>query len=332
MLPIFRHDTDERKHQINTLKIFNDNVSEITENVEYHVKFNSGGNELSLVVTLGKDFPQEKPKIKIIPRILHHWVNAEGEVTSAPGLLNYTVHSDLGRVVQAIIREFQRTPPPLGTNASGNNIMSPSIPIPTLDTEKLNSHNFPNHYNNLNSFSPPAKMPILATRSVVFPELNNLSLNELKILMENEDRQQEFLDEQPYIKERNRILDEQISQVEEIAESNLKMQDQLEELRSGIESRIEEITKLSFETERLHSVYQNLSEKYSPRNIQEQLRLAAVEAEKESDEIAENFLNGQIDVDKFVQQFLRSRALCQNRKTREEKLAHQLDSLERAGF
>lgn len=138
--------------------------------------------------------------------------------------------------------------------------------LPT-ESENLNSHNF-NNYNNLNSFSPPAKMPVLATNSVVFPELNNLSLDELKFLAENEDRQQEFLDDSPYLKERNRVLDEQISQVEEMAESNLKLQEQLEQLRSGIESRIEEITKLSFETERLHSIYQNLSEKYSPRNIQ----------------------------------------------------------------
>lgn len=33
--------------------------------------------------------------------------------------MQFTVHSDLGRVVQAIIREFERRPPPLVGDAGG---------------------------------------------------------------------------------------------------------------------------------------------------------------------------------------------------------------------
>lgn len=62
------------------------------------------------------------------------------------------------------------------------------------------------------------------------------------------------------------------------------------------------------------------------------MRIAAEEADTNCETIADSFLNGEIDVDKFVTQYTKERKLCQTRKTKEEKLSHQLDSLERAGF
>lgn len=53
----------------------------------------------------------------------------------------------------------------------------------------------------------------------------------------------------------------------EFVDSNLAKQEQLEELRKGIDARIAEVTKLSFENEQLHMKYQNFAEKYSPKNI-----------------------------------------------------------------
>lgn len=68
--------------------IFNSSVTEITEGTEYHVQFNAGGNEFSLQVVLSANFPNEKPNLKISPVVMHPWVNTDGEIVSAPGLLN----------------------------------------------------------------------------------------------------------------------------------------------------------------------------------------------------------------------------------------------------
>lgn len=51
----------------------------------------------------------------------------------------------------------------------------------------------------------------------MFPELSHLSIDELEFLNSNIDRQQEFLYELPPIKDQNKILDDLISQVEELA-------------------------------------------------------------------------------------------------------------------
>lgn len=66
--------------------------------------------------------------------------------------------------------------------------------------------------------------------------------------------------------------------------------------------------------------------------LQEELRKAARKADEESESIADDFLNGKIDVEKFLGLYLKTRALCQSRKTKEEKFSQQLSSLEKAGF
>ncbi|KAJ8939181.1 hypothetical protein NQ318_017078 [Aromia moschata] len=214
MLPrLYRTEADIRKRQINTLMIFNDNVVEVIEGEEYEISFNSGGNQLCLKVILGKDFPKEKPTLKVLPVVIHPWVNGHGEVTSAPGLLNFTIHSDLGRVVQAVMREFQRTPPPLALNHSN------SVVSPISDNEKraspINYQSFPS----IKSFSPPTHISQsnFTYQSSTFPELALLSLEELQLLNENDDRQDEFINEIPQIKEQNKLLDDLILQVEELA-------------------------------------------------------------------------------------------------------------------
>lgn len=78
--------------------------------------------------------------------------------------------------------------------------------------------------------------------------------------------------------------------------------------------------------------YQSFAEKYSPKNILEELRKAAGKADEDSEKIADDFMNGKIDVEKFLPLYLKIRALCQTRKTKEEKFSQQLNSLEKAGF
>lgn len=330
---IYRTESEIRKRQINTLKIFNDNVTEVQENSEYKVTFNSGRNELNLLVSLTPEFPNEKPILKISPSVSHPWVNGDGEITSAPGLLNFTVHSDLGRVVQAIIREFERTPPPLASDHSTTSITSPTNPILESDSVGRASPSYHLSFMGRQTFSPPPlSTNTSTTQSVAFPELNTLSLEELQYLSESTDRQEEFIDNLPQMKEMNKTVDDLILQVEELAISNLTKRERLDDLKKAIDERIEEVTKLAFETERLNATYQTLSDNYAPRNIQEQLKLAANKEDRKSEKIAESFLNGELEVDKFLSIYLQSRMLSHTRRTKEEKLSQQLDRLEKAGF
>nr|CAI5860063.1 unnamed protein product [Callosobruchus analis] len=338
MLPrSYKTDAEIRKYQTNTLMVFNDNVREIYEGEEYEISFTSGGNSFCLKVLLSRDFPNEKPTLKVYPVVHHAWVDIDGVIKSAPGLLSFNVHSsDLGRVVQAIIREFQRDPPPL---ASSVNITTASTSI-NDEVHQSSQLTYP-LFTSTNSISIPTyslssnylvQQPSYVQRNFPFPELSGMSYEDLKLINESVDRQDEFIDELPMIKEQNKTLDEIALQIEEMAVSNLSKKEVLEELRKNVDQRVDEVTKLVLENEQLLASYQTLSDKYAPKNIQDELRRAARKMEGESEKVAESFLNGTIDVDKFVSNFISTRMISQARKTKEEKLGQQLDKLERAGF
>lgn len=72
----------------------------------------------------------------------------------------------------------------------------------------------------MKSFSPPPHMSqssFVHQPAITFPELANLSLDELQLLNENIDVQDEFVNDLPQIKEQNKLLDDLILQVEELA-------------------------------------------------------------------------------------------------------------------
>lgn len=65
-------------------------VTEVKPNEEYTVGFVSDERLFKLNVYLGLNFPNEKPKIVVVPRIQHDWISdpSTGEIQTAPGLLN----------------------------------------------------------------------------------------------------------------------------------------------------------------------------------------------------------------------------------------------------
>lgn len=79
-------------------------MTQISEGEEYDVSFDSGGNMLVLKVILSSDFPQDKPTLKIIPPVIHAWINSDGEVISAPGLLN--VRSNFQFIILNLINKI----------------------------------------------------------------------------------------------------------------------------------------------------------------------------------------------------------------------------------
>ncbi|XP_076757118.1 vacuolar protein sorting 37A [Xylocopa sonorina] len=417
---IFRGENEnvavKRKRQIDTLKIFNDNVVELREDVEYQVQFNAGERRMAIMVSLSPEFPLEKPVLRVSPPVNHPWCNEHSEITSAPGLLNFTVHSDLGRVVQAIIREFSKNPPQLledispGSVSSHRDLQGRNSPsyslqqyseIPATSYNSYYSTQFPqyssgsantciynynhtnpgaayvtdshtkfgspsqhstyitssrsgslcntdparynsnqhgaylnSHYVNANYHqqSLPNQLQTKLRQSVVFPELNSLTNEELKRLNEDDDRLDEFLDKHSELKDINIAIDDAIDWVQKTAEANVAKEPELRELQSDVTNKVQTVAALKARYDQLIQRYHKLSEVFTPDHIKECLRKAADKSHDESERIAEQFLNRKIDVERFLSTYIECRKLGQARRTKEEKLAHQLNELKRAGY
>ncbi|XP_072948564.1 vacuolar protein sorting-associated protein 37A [Epargyreus clarus] len=299
MLPRnYYSEQDIRKRQIDTLKIFNDNVIELSEGNEYRIDFAADSRNMSLNVVLTPEFPNEKPAIFVNPVVPHPWIaENSNQVIGAPGLLNFTVHSDLGRVVQAIIREFQKT-------------------VPNISQEDKSTDTSPQSH--------------VSAQSLMFPELSELTIEELQEILENPDLQDKLLENNPQLVELDLETEELMNSVEEIAQDNITKQQMLDNLKTDVIDRISTIVQMKMNYEELHKKHQKMAEVYDPHRIRDCLKEAALRADEDAEVIAEQFLMGNLPVESFIAKFAEKRALGQARRAREERLAHQLTQLDKA--
>ncbi|KAG4066121.1 hypothetical protein HA402_010323 [Bradysia odoriphaga] len=290
---------DARQRQIDTLKIFNDNVNEVTPNEEYSIGFMSSNRQFHLNVHLSSSFPIEKPTLHIAPSINHQWVDGTtGEIQNAPGLLNFTIHSDLGRVVHAIIREFERFPPLLWSNEMVTSPMQ-AITLPTV----VDCH---------------------------MPELSGLSIEELRLLNENEEHLNDFVEDMSAVQSLTEELDGLIGEVEAITDGNISKMDKLNELRQSIADGYAKLRNVGEKWDVASKKHLEKTEELSPLHIKELLQIAVSSADTKCEQHVENFLSGRIDVQTFLDDYTKSKRLSALRKAKEERLTHQLNALERA--
>lgn len=117
-----------------------------------------------------------------------------------------------------------------------------------------------------------------------------------------------------------------------LVEANAAKEPELEQLQTDVTDKVKTVAMLKARYDHLIQRYNKLSEVFTPDHIKECLRQAADESHEESEKIAEDFLNRKIDVERFLSTYIECRKLGQARRTKEEKLAHQLNELKRAGF
>lgn len=289
----YQTDTRLSRHkQINTLRVFNENVEEVTDDVEYRVKLTSSDLQLALVITLPQEFPQEKPIIRVDPPISHPWVeSSSGIVNSAPGLLSFSPHSDLGRVVQAIRRDIEK---------STISVIQPAATIPPRN------------------MNPPPGNPT----DPITGKLNNLSKEELFEILNDEDAFEKFI-----IEAENsslEVMDENINTMEEnikaMAEANIELQKQVETERNCLLCKMEEFHGRKTALETMVDKVKTQKVEVTPANLADKLLRLSVKHEEESEKIADEFLDQDLGVEDFISSYIKSRELCHKNKIKAEKV------------
>lgn len=238
------------------------------------------------MIELGPEFPYKTPKLTLEPNLAHDWIENE-EIIQFPGLVNFTINSDLGRVAQAIIREFEKNPPELAVTEAS---------VPTQVQSNI-------------------------------PELNNLDCNQLYSLLNDELNLEDFVDELAPIKTMNAELDTLIEETEELAKENLKKDSKLCELKSAVESLSIEFLNLGASYEQTNKKYEEKTNEYLPQNIRQLLEIGVSNAESECEETVEAFLDGQQPLSEFLEEFMKVKKLIATRKFKEERLNFQLNQL-----
>lgn len=121
-----------------------------------------------------------------------------------------------------------------------------------------------------------------------------------------------------FAEEREKISNECI----ELARGNLSYKPVLEQHRQWILEKKNLYQKTEEEFQRNQQRLMSKSEDFHPSVIQNNLKVALMEAEEESENIVEQFLEKKMDVEEFKQRFIQTRSLCHARRAKDEKLSH----------
>ncbi|XP_044310712.1 vacuolar protein sorting-associated protein 37A isoform X1 [Varanus komodoensis] len=352
----------QRQRQIESLRSAHAAIAEIQKDVEYRLPFTVNNLTININILLPLQFPQEKPVISVFPPIGHHLMDKHGVYVTCPLISNFTMHSDLGKIVQSILDEFWKTPPilapsstaypylyskPAGIPSYGQNFtfLSPYLPqetnrsVATVPLAESLSSGYITDRPAAPSFGMITELPLPVPTAETLPqgsqngfsykmpeipdafsELSELSISQLTDMNEQEDILLEQFVTLPQLKQVVTDKDDLVKSIEALAKKNLLLEPTLETKRQAVFDKYEQLTQLKAAFEKKMQRQHELSESCSASALQARLKVAAHEAEEESDTIAEDFLEGKTEIDDFLSSFMEKRTICHCRRAKEEKL------------
>jgi len=209
-------------------------------------------------------------------------------VSSAPGLLNFTPHSDLGMVVTAIRRELEKSQLSIQTTN-------------TISTEY---------------------QPQQSNTDLVRSKLVEMNKEELQDILNNEGAFDKFMDELSYppldsINDNIKSMEENIKAT---AEKNIDLQNQIESYRDSLLCKVEEYHARKSELESVFAQLVELKHRVDGDVLADQLVRLSVSNEEESDRIADKFLSKELPVERFLQEYIKTRQDCHVQKIKADKI------------
>jgi len=292
----FQTDTRlSRQKQIHSLAVFHEAVECVTEGAEYRIKFRGPEQmQLSLLIKLPSDFPTAQPHIFIEPCVAHQWVQpSTGRVTQAPGLLNFSPHSDLGMVVGAIRREFEK--------AESLQVLAGLAPPKSQEAATETS----------STSSDPVQAAVAA-----------LSKEELQEVLDNEVALEKLLlsiDFPPLesITENIKSMKEVISVT---AQTNITLETEIETLRDALLCKVEEYHTKKLSLGQTAAKVKMLQSRVEGGVLADQLVRMSVDNEEKSDGIADKFLEKEMPVEEFLTEYIATRQQSHLQKLKADKI------------
>ena len=283
-----------RQRQITTLKVYNETVEETIDNTEYRVKVKCQTLQLALVVRLPPEFPDLPPVVLCSPPLLHPWVSTGGRITGAPGLNNFTPHSDLGMVVAAIRRELEKSPANLQPGVASQQ-----------QQQQLQ------HPQAISSSSDP-----------IVKKLSELDKDQLQDILDKDGAMDKFMSDLSYPPLDTMV--DNISSMEEniraTAENNLQLQGQIETYRDSLLNKVQDYHEKKAEMEEHYSKLCEMRQQVTGNVLADKLLRLSVNNEEESDKIADKFLSSELAVEDFLQDYIKIRKECHLQKLKADKV------------
>lgn len=165
---------------------------------------------------------------------------------------------------------------------------------------------------------------IIPDPSPAIGSIQHLSTNELKELLNDESKIEELIKNLQQVKHEESEKEMIMASNKSLAEFNLSQQPELDKLCRQLSQMYCEANQLKEEAIQNKAQLDELSKQTSLDTTLALLQTATAETEEESEKLAESFLEGEIIVDAFLDQFLEKRKLSHLRRIKAEKMAELL--------
>ncbi|ELT90462.1 hypothetical protein CAPTEDRAFT_154715 [Capitella teleta] len=169
-------------------------------------------------------------------------------------------------------------------------------------------------------YRPQSQGGALYDESEALGLLQHLNKDELQELLDNEQRMAEIIQSLPQVKNISSEKDTLLASNKSVAEYNLQREPQLVQSRQQLASLYERAVMLQKDYE---SKKQKLDLKSSSQSLDTSLAVlqsASAQAEEESEELADKFIEGNVELDDFLDVYQKSRTLAHTRRVKVEKL------------
>ncbi|KAM6393118.1 vacuolar protein sorting-associated protein 37C isoform 1-T3 [Pluvialis apricaria] len=158
--------------------------------------------------------------------------------------------------------------------------------------------------------------------------LRNRTAEELRELQDNADEIERLALESQEVQELQLEREMALAANRSLAEQNLKFQAPLETGRTDLSNKYEELQKLAERCKEQKAKLEKFSAAMHPQTLLDLLQVESQKIEEESEKMAEKFLEGEVPLETFLEQFSVMRKLSHLRRVRVEKLQEILRKLE----
>ncbi|KFO79613.1 Vacuolar protein sorting-associated protein 37C, partial [Cuculus canorus] len=158
--------------------------------------------------------------------------------------------------------------------------------------------------------------------------LRNRTVEELQELQENAEEIERLALESQEVQELQLEREMALAANRSLAEQNLKFQAPLETGRTDLSNKYEELQKLAERCKEQKAKLERFSAAMQPQTLLDLLQVESQKIEEESEKMAEKFLEGEVPLETFLEQFAVMRKLSHLRRVRVEKLQEILRKLE----
>ena len=315
----------QRIKQVTSVRNHFPSVTEVEKDSEYQLRFTTPlGTEHTLYLQLTPNFPNERPSVLVYPPLDHPCFDKECFVVAYKPLNDFTMHQDLGKVLENLVRELSsHRPTPKPKETDNPNSFSP-LPSFSFPANSISSYTTPitmTLHNLSPVVSPKVSREVARVKWINYEAIESLTLDQL-IEMDSatdDGKLLGFVDFEGFQAEgegeRVRLIQDNL----ELAQENLQMEPELLREKETLRQKKSRLSELLLEFRASEGRQGKLSE-FSEFRVINSLEQLATEDNTQADTLAEAFLGGKMGHLQFLNEFIKKREIYYLRSAKQQKL------------